>query len=220
MRDTSKEIGDRVDHLYPTRPAAVNPQYLVDHMVRSMCTMSVYSMVYFMCYTVYSMWVFYFLVIVLCVLLWFWCMYYIYTKNVSFFTHIMDPIIPNTTNTHTYLSIISPQNTSVNAPGKRPLHGANHDCNKCTRLRRRNSTGTIFLSHTMSNQDNAATIECVCVVIRAHMLGEFIGDICTQYDVFVYIYTHYDVIFTYTMLIIYICIYESMWYFILYLNSI
>lgn len=39
-------------------------------------------------------------------------------------------------------------------------------------LRRRNSTGTIFLSHTMSNQDNNATIECVCVVIRAHMLGE------------------------------------------------
>jgi hypothetical protein len=38
-------------------------------------------------------------------------------------------------------------------------------------LRRRNSTGTIFLSHTMSNQDNNATIECVCVVIRAHMLG-------------------------------------------------
>jgi hypothetical protein len=40
-------------------------------------------------------------------------------------------------------------------------------------LRRRNSTGTIFLSHTMSNQDNNATIECVCVVIRAHMLGMF-----------------------------------------------
>ena len=110
-------------------------------------------------------------------------MYNIYIENVSFYTHIIYPNIQNSTNTHAYLSIISPQNTSVNAPGKRPLHGANHDCNKCTRLRRRNSTGTIFLSHTMSNQDNAATIECVCVVIRAHMLGEFIGDIYAHYDV-------------------------------------
>lgn len=42
---------------------------------------------------------------------------------------------------------------------------------KSTQLKRRNSTGTIFLAHTMSNQDNIATIECVCVVIRAHMIG-------------------------------------------------
>jgi hypothetical protein len=37
-------------------------------------------------------------------------------------------------------------------------------------LKRRNSTGTVYVSSTMSAQDNDATIHCVCVVIRAHML--------------------------------------------------
>ncbi len=36
--------------------------------------------------------------------------------------------------------------------------------------RRRNSTGTIYIGTTMSTQDNDATIKCVCVVIRAHMI--------------------------------------------------
>jgi hypothetical protein len=36
--------------------------------------------------------------------------------------------------------------------------------------RRRNSTGTIYVATTMSTQDNEATIKCVCVVIRAHMM--------------------------------------------------
>lgn len=33
MRETSKEIADRVSDRYPIAPAAVNSQYLVDHMV-------------------------------------------------------------------------------------------------------------------------------------------------------------------------------------------
>ena len=36
-------------------------------------------------------------------------------------------------------------------------------------LKRRNSTGTIYVGTTMSSQDNEATIKCVCVVIRAHI---------------------------------------------------
>ncbi len=37
-------------------------------------------------------------------------------------------------------------------------------------LRRRNSTGTIYVETTMSCQDNSAMIHVVCVAIRAHML--------------------------------------------------
>jgi hypothetical protein len=37
-------------------------------------------------------------------------------------------------------------------------------------LRRRNSTGTIYVDSTMSKQDNTHTIDCICVVIRAHMV--------------------------------------------------
>lgn len=37
-------------------------------------------------------------------------------------------------------------------------------------MRRRNSTGTIYVATTMSQQNNEATIRCVCVVIRAHMV--------------------------------------------------
>ena len=37
-------------------------------------------------------------------------------------------------------------------------------------IKRRNSTGTIYVDTTMSAQDNQATIRCVCAVIRAHMI--------------------------------------------------
>lgn len=37
-------------------------------------------------------------------------------------------------------------------------------------IKRRNSTGTIYVDSTMSAQDNQATIRCVCAVIRAHMV--------------------------------------------------
>lgn len=37
-------------------------------------------------------------------------------------------------------------------------------------IKRRNSTGTIYVDTTMSVQDNQATIRCVCAVIRAHMV--------------------------------------------------
>ena len=40
---------------------------------------------------------------------------------------------------------------------------------KKPKLKRRNSTSTIFVSSTMEKQDNEATIKCVAVVIRAHM---------------------------------------------------
>ena len=36
-------------------------------------------------------------------------------------------------------------------------------------VKRRNSTSTLFVSSTMQQQDNEATIRCVAVVIRAHM---------------------------------------------------
>lgn len=37
-------------------------------------------------------------------------------------------------------------------------------------LKRRNSTGTLYVGTTISEQDNDATIHCVAVVIRAHMI--------------------------------------------------
>eukprot|EP01038_Epipyxis_sp_PR26KG_P011696 gene11696-15659_t len=53
-------------------------------------------------------------------------------------------------------------------------------------LKRRNSTGRIFVGTTMSTQDNKATIECVCVVIRAHMIEAARESIVvlSKYDVF------------------------------------
>lgn len=39
-----------------------------------------------------------------------------------------------------------------------------------TNLKRRNSTGTLYIDSTMSQQDNKATMRCVCAVIRAHMI--------------------------------------------------
>ncbi len=42
--------------------------------------------------------------------------------------------------------------------------------NPKTSLKRRNSTGTIYVGTTMSVQDNEATIKCVCVVFRAHII--------------------------------------------------
>jgi hypothetical protein len=52
--------------------------------------------------------------------------------------------------------------------------------------RRRNSTGTIFLSNTMSLQDNEATITAACMVIRSHMLEAEKENIVpiAHYDVF------------------------------------
>jgi hypothetical protein len=53
-------------------------------------------------------------------------------------------------------------------------------------LKRRNSTGTIFIETTMSAQDNNATIQCVCVVIRAHMISAAKENIIPlpEYDTF------------------------------------
>ena len=52
--------------------------------------------------------------------------------------------------------------------------------------KRRNSTGTIYIENTMATQDNTATIECVCVVIRAHMITAARENIVPlpEYDVF------------------------------------
>lgn len=53
-------------------------------------------------------------------------------------------------------------------------------------MKRRNSTGTIYISQTMAQQDNTATIQCVCMVIRAHMVTAAKENIVPlpQYDVF------------------------------------
>lgn len=52
--------------------------------------------------------------------------------------------------------------------------------------KRRNSTGTIYIETTMSSQDNTATIECACVVIRAHMVQAAKENIVPlpEYDIF------------------------------------
>jgi hypothetical protein len=53
-------------------------------------------------------------------------------------------------------------------------------------LKRRNSTGTIYVGTTMSVQDNEATIKCVCVVIRAHIIEAAKRNAVAsrQYDIF------------------------------------
>jgi hypothetical protein len=53
-------------------------------------------------------------------------------------------------------------------------------------IKRRNSTGTIYVDTTMSAQDNDATIRCVCAVVRAHMVEAETERIVPrpQYDTF------------------------------------
>eukprot|EP00595_Chromulina_sp_UTEXLB2642_P001151 CAMPEP_0196762852 /NCGR_PEP_ID=MMETSP1095-20130614/2923_1 /TAXON_ID=96789 ORGANISM="Chromulina nebulosa, Strain UTEXLB2642" /NCGR_SAMPLE_ID=MMETSP1095 /ASSEMBLY_ACC=CAM_ASM_000446 /LENGTH=413 /DNA_ID=CAMNT_0042114819 /DNA_START=714 /DNA_END=1955 /DNA_ORIENTATION=+ len=53
-------------------------------------------------------------------------------------------------------------------------------------LKRRNSTGTIYVATTMSSQDNEATIKCVCLVIRAHIIEANKKNLVStrEYDVF------------------------------------
>ena len=53
-------------------------------------------------------------------------------------------------------------------------------------LKRRNSTSTIFLANTMTTQDNDATIECVCVVIRTYMIDAAEENVIplAEFDVF------------------------------------
>lgn len=54
-------------------------------------------------------------------------------------------------------------------------------------VKRRNSTGTLFVGTTMSNQDNDATIHCVCAVIRSHMIDaakENIDPLSPDFDCF------------------------------------
>jgi hypothetical protein len=72
-----------------------------------------------------------------------------------------------------------PTSTKLKSPGK----GGNGEKKP---LKRRNSTGTIFIETTMSAQDNGATIECVCVVIRAHMMSAAKENIIPlpEYDTF------------------------------------
>ncbi len=53
--------------------------------------------------------------------------------------------------------------------------------------KRRNSTGTIYIDTTMSKQDNSHTIDCIGVVIRAHMVDAAKQNIPSrkEYDAFV-----------------------------------
>lgn len=68
------------------------------------------------------------------------------------------------------------------------IHGDVKSVTSGTKIakKRRNSTGTIYIETTMSSQDNTATIECVCVVIRAHMIAAAKENIIplSEYDVF------------------------------------
>ena len=53
-------------------------------------------------------------------------------------------------------------------------------------FKRRNSTGTIFVETTMSNQDDEATITSVCIIIRTHMIiaAKERSQSAPQFDVF------------------------------------
>lgn len=52
--------------------------------------------------------------------------------------------------------------------------------------KRRNSTGTIYVESTMSNQDDDSTMMAVCIIIRAHMIlaAKEKRESAKQYDVF------------------------------------
>ncbi len=54
-------------------------------------------------------------------------------------------------------------------------------------VKRRNSTGTIYIMNTMAQQDNNLTIQCACIVIRAHMVNAAKENIMplAMYDVFI-----------------------------------
>jgi len=60
----------------------------------------------------------------------------------------------------TYDSPLTPRSRFDNPPTPSPR----------AQMKRRNSTGTIYIGTTMTAQDNEATIKCVCSVIRHHMV--------------------------------------------------
>lgn len=70
------------------------------------------------------------------------------------------PVVPQKVDAKDLLEAMDKKDSM--SPSKKPRFSQ--------RLKRRNSTGTIYLNNTMSQQNNNATIECVCVVIRAHMI--------------------------------------------------
>ena len=61
------------------------------------------------------------------------------------------------------LELASPSLASTSSVRKLSLTGPG-------KMKRRNSTGTLYIDHTMRMQDDKATIRCLCSVIRAHML--------------------------------------------------
>lgn len=61
------------------------------------------------------------------------------------------------------LELASPSLASTSSVRKLSLAGPG-------KMKRRNSTGTLYVDHTMRMQDDKATIRCLCSVIRAHML--------------------------------------------------
>jgi hypothetical protein len=71
-----------------------------------------------------------------------------------------------------------PKNRSIKSPLEEPA--------KKPTLRRRNSTGTLYVDSTMSKQDNLHTIDCISVVIRAHMTDAVKENVepRKEYDVF------------------------------------
>lgn len=52
--------------------------------------------------------------------------------------------------------------------------------------KRRNSTGTLYIDSTMSQQDNKAMMRCVCAVIQAHMIDAEKDNVVpqSQFDIF------------------------------------
>lgn len=63
--------------------------------------------------------------------------------------------------------------TSTCNPISIEIDTSNSNDNPRTNLKRRNSSGTIYVGTTMSIQDNEATIKCVCIVIRAHIIESY-----------------------------------------------
>ena len=71
-----------------------------------------------------------------------------------------------------------PKARSIKSPVEEPV--------KKPTLRRRNSTGTLYVDSTMSKQDNLHTMDCISVVIRSHMLDAAKENVepRKEYDVF------------------------------------
>ena len=96
---------------------------------------------------------------------------------------IVDVSFSENGDNHILMCMCLSQDTAANVPAKKQKNSVKV---AAPQRKRRNSTGTIYLNATMSKQDNNATIQCVCIVIRAHMIdaAKHKSTCSPDYDVF------------------------------------